>query len=156
MMSRIINAYVRHVQKKANQNADKVREIQLRTARTDEQVVRVLVYEQNMKRRSSIPQRVHPFSFRVTGGRLEEVPEDSTPDGVVHIDVPVMFGLARGKFDRLLDGGGTKPYDPFNPTIAYFIGLIEVDGDLAVLRNLELIQHEVVPRLADIFRLPGL
>lgn len=156
LIARILRAYSGYIQKRANKRQDEIRDIQMRAARSDEQVIKVVVYELNVKARRSIQQNCEAATWRVRDGVLEELPETTVPDGTVYTDAPTMLGLMRGRFERRLEGGGSKLYDPFTPQVAFFIGLIEVDGDVAVLRNLELISKEVMPRLGEIFKVPGL
>jgi hypothetical protein len=150
------DAYVRHVQKKAAQHADKVRELQAEASRTDEQTIRFDVFDQDVRQRGLIEQQVYSYVVRVEKtGHLVVLPPATPHDVRVMTDVPTLWGFANSRMDLTLTDGGRKRIEPFTPRDAVRLGLLETDGSGSALRNLFLLERSVLPRLAGDLKLPS-
>lgn len=154
---RIIDGYLRHIQKSAAADADKIRALQLESNRTAEQVIKLDVWEKDVKQRGIIDQALFVYRVQLVDGNPNIMESGPTfpYDIRVVTDVPTLMGFMRDEIDRVFPDGTVRRLKPFRPMDALRIGTLETDGRGSALKNLTLLEKTVFPQLARTLKFDG-
>jgi hypothetical protein len=148
-----LDMYFRYVQGRANRRSDKVRQLQQESGRTDMQVIRIIVYNDDV-RASRAQQSAYMRTFRVRDGVLEYLDDRERPDAVILSDFPTIYGIANGRYVQVFPDGTRKVHENFGAFDALRLGKMECEGDQSVLSNLYLFERRVAPEILKEIRLP--
>lgn len=149
-----LDRYVNHVVKEVNTKADKVRSMQTTSGRTKERIVRYEIYSGDLTLRH-VPQKVYRITVRVTvDGRLQRLDDGVAPDVVVFMDLPAVWGIAKGRYNQRLQDGTTRVLEPFTVFDALRLGKVEWAGTSSTLQDLLLFERRVAPEFLAALRLP--
>jgi hypothetical protein len=131
MMDRVVLWYVRRIQGRAAVRSDEVRELQAASGRTAGRVIRVDIYELDVRQRVSPgpTQSLRSFTFRVVGGKVQPLPPGTPASAVMSTDMPTLYALLKGRWDYPRADGSVKVEDPFEAADAWRLGHLEMDGE---------------------------
>lgn len=151
-----LNWYAAYAQRRVNKRADKVRAMQAESGKDKERVVRYRIFEADSRRRDVV-QRLIEIVIRVRrDGSVERLPKETEADVTVITDFPVVWGVYRGTYTQVLDGGGKIVHKDFTPFDAVRLGRVDWEGRSSALDSLMLLERRVLPELLDVFRAPEL
>lgn len=145
---RWVDWYIGRLARKAEKHRERIRKIQQEADRTQEQILRVFVFEKDVTRRGLIPQEVYTYTFRIRDGRAEFLSNDVEPDISVYSDFPTLRGIHTGSYTFVHKDGTTKTVSPFTPQDAWRSDLILWSGPGTGLKNINLLS-KILPILIN-------
>lgn len=149
-----VDRYVNHVVRGVNSRASRVRDLQQTSGRTQARIVRYEIYSADLTLRH-VKQDVYRVTVRVTpDGTLERLDDETVPDVIVLMDLPAVWGIARGRYTQRMPDGTTRTVTPFTIFDALRLGKVEWAGTTSTLQDLLLFERRVAPDFIEALKLP--
>jgi hypothetical protein len=140
---RIIDWMFENGLRKSRERQSVYRQIQEETARKEERVLKVIVFE-DIGLPKDVKQEVYSYVVKVRDGALVQMPPNTPYDTVISTDFNTLLGLIDEKCTIMRRDGTVDTIAPFTAYDAHRLGRLKWRG-IGGLSNLLLFEEKVLP-----------
>lgn len=153
--SYLVDFLLKGMRRKATQRADRVKDLQAKHAEEHGRVTKIQIFEENMHLRDRMDIGTKELIVRGNGGGgWDTMPAGSAYDNLVRVNASTLKGIATGRLDLPVKGGGVKHFAPpnsaFTAADAVAWGLFEWEGKTGGLKSLLTFDREVEKMFSDL------
>jgi hypothetical protein len=143
--------YVNRLIARSHRKAEKFKDLQARTNRNGENIMRYVIYEDI---KSDIDgQQVFIYTVRVRDGVLERLPNTIKPTVTVFTDIPTVYGMIDDRTTIYLGDGKQKVITPFTVWDATRLGRLRWEGQATAMKDFFLFEKQVLPTVMEELKL---